>query len=143
MICKYHLIFMDCFMQMIISTVGNYDLSLSLFLCLSVCLSLSLSHTHTLYFSVLSFFSFTEAFLSVACSHERSYIYFAESLAAEPCKFTAYPCDSYEDFVKGTCNVCGDSPCPVMGNDAILSQSRRGNFYLVTNAQNPYCSKWE
>lgn len=82
---------------------------------------------------------FNEAFLSVACSHERSYIYFAESLAAEPCKFTAYPCDSYEDFVKGTCNVCGDSPCPVMGNDAILSQSRRGNFYLVTNAQNPYC----
>lgn len=102
-----------------------------------------LSLSHTLHFSILSLFSFTEAFLSVACSHERSYIYFAESLAAEPCKFTAYPCDSYEDFVKGTCNVCGDSPCPVMGNDAILSQSRRGNFYLVTNAQNPYCSKWE
>nr|XP_022314804.1 pancreatic triacylglycerol lipase-like [Crassostrea virginica]XP_022314805.1 pancreatic triacylglycerol lipase-like [Crassostrea virginica] len=82
---------------------------------------------------------FTAAFISVACSHERAYEYFAESLAAESCQFTAYPCDSYTSFVQGTCNVCGDSPCPVMGIDADQSPSRRGNYYLMTNDQNPYC----
>ncbi|XP_061182228.1 inactive pancreatic lipase-related protein 1-like [Saccostrea echinata] len=83
---------------------------------------------------------FTAAFTSISCSHSRSYFYFAESLVKEPnCQFTAYPCDTYNDFVKGTCNVCGDSPCPVMGNDAIKSSSRRGNYYLITNSQNPFC----
>ena len=97
--------------------------------------SLSLSLIGRIYF-------FPAAFISVACSHERAYEYFAESLAAESCQFTAYPCDSYTSFVQGTCNVCGDSPCPVMGIDADQSPSRRGNYYLMTNDQNPYCSKF-
>lgn len=84
---------------------------------------------------------FSAAFTSVACSHQRSYYYFAESLAREQCQFSAYPCDTYDDFTQGTCNVCGDTPCPVMGDDAILSKARRGNYYLITNSQNPFCSK--
>ncbi|KAK3089709.1 hypothetical protein FSP39_005811 [Pinctada imbricata] len=80
------------------------------------------------------------AFMAVACSHQRSYYYFAESLTTEKCKFTSYPCASYAAYRAGNCTSCGDGPCPIMGADADQYKARRGDFYLTTNSQNPYCN---
>ena len=80
-----------------------------------------------------------EAFNDVACSHQRSYWYFIESILSS-CKFSAYPCNSSDDFTSGRCTSCGSGPCPVMGYDADKT-GQRGTFYLKTNGKSPFCSK--
>ncbi|OWF43643.1 Inactive pancreatic lipase-related protein 1 [Mizuhopecten yessoensis] len=82
--------------------------------------------------------AFTNAFESVACSHERAEGLFTESLLQGPCKFTAHPCSSYDDYVAGRCPGCGSGPCPVMGYDSFLA-NRTGTFFLTTNGHSPYC----
>ncbi|KAK6188484.1 hypothetical protein SNE40_004650 [Patella caerulea] len=81
---------------------------------------------------------FSELTSDVSCSHHRSILYFIESLQNTTCQMTAHPCSSYDDYVKGKCNSCGDGPCPVLGYDSIKSH-REGKFYLTTNSQSPYC----
>lgn len=77
--------------------------------------------------------------MTVACSHQRSYEYFTESILSS-CKFTAVPCTTADDFQAGHCMGCGAGPCPSMGYDADKS-TRTGTFYLKTNGQSPFCSK--
>ncbi|XP_069126913.1 pancreatic triacylglycerol lipase-like [Argopecten irradians] len=82
--------------------------------------------------------AFTNAFESVACSHERAEGLFTESLLQGSCRFTAHPCSSYDDYVAGRCSGCGNGPCPIMGYDSDLS-NRTGSYYLTTSGHSPYC----
>ena len=78
----------------------------------------------------------------ITCSHSRSIALFTESITND-CRFTAYPCQSFEQFVRGECLSCGDYPCPIMGlyaNKYETSTSKpRGKFYLATGKSSPYC----
>lgn len=74
---------------------------------------------------------------AVACSHERSYVYYTESILSE-CPFMSYPCTSGDEFAKGHCLQC-DGDCPHMGYDADKSTAR-GSMYLSTQAASPYCN---
>ena len=40
------------------------------------------------------------------CNHRRAYKLFTDSLSPK-CKFTAFPCESYEKFESGQCFSCG------------------------------------
>ncbi|XP_063441875.1 inactive pancreatic lipase-related protein 1-like [Mytilus trossulus] len=80
---------------------------------------------------------FSVAFNELACSHQRAYYYFTESIL-DTCKFTAVPCTSDTAYAAGQCSSCGDGPCPVMGFDSDKTQ-QRGTFYLKTNSQTPFC----
>ncbi|XP_052058992.1 pancreatic lipase-related protein 2-like [Mytilus californianus] len=74
---------------------------------------------------------------SVACSHERSYIYYTESILST-CPFMGYPCTSKDEFAKGHCLYC-DGGCSYMGYNADKSTSR-GSMYLSTQGAPPYCN---
>ncbi|KAK7503999.1 hypothetical protein BaRGS_00004731 [Batillaria attramentaria] len=60
------------------------------------------------------------------------------------CPFTAYPCDSAEDFNAGRCLRCGNRPCPSMGYEADMYK-RSGTYYLNTTSglssgsNTPFC----
>ncbi|XP_071444353.1 pancreatic lipase-related protein 2-like [Hetaerina americana] len=94
-----------------------------------------------------------------SCSHSRSELLFLESITSSPyfnekdegdddkCPFTAFLCDSYEDFLNGKCTSCGENGmgCALMGLDAdkypgkdeTLSKPRK--FFLKTNSEEPFC----
>ncbi|XP_052776849.1 pancreatic triacylglycerol lipase-like [Mya arenaria] len=74
---------------------------------------------------------------TLACSHERSYMYFTESINSQ-CPFTAWQCKSKAEFDKGHCVRCTDTTCAVMGMYADKSQPR-GVFYLDTEATPTFC----
>ena len=76
---------------------------------------------------------------AVACSHERSYYYFIESVKSE-CPFTAYPCTSADEFHKGNCLRCYDGGCSQMGYNADQF-SARGSLFLETKNASSYCGK--
>lgn len=42
------------------------------------------------------------------CNHRRAYKFFIDSIASK-CLFPAFPCDTYDDFLKGNCFPCDDS----------------------------------
>jgi len=75
-----------------------------------------------------------------ACSHQRAYEYYIESINFE-CPFRAYPCKSYDDFKAAKCLSCGDGQCSRMGYHADQSEAR-GDFYVMTNQKGeaPHCS---
>ncbi|CAG2243585.1 Pancreatic lipase-related protein 2,Inactive pancreatic lipase-related protein 1 [Mytilus edulis] len=73
---------------------------------------------------------------SVACSHERSYIYYTESILYS-CPFMDIQ-NSKDEFSKGRCLYC-DGGCSYMGYNADKSTSR-GSMYLSTQAAAPYCN---
>jgi hypothetical protein len=50
-----------------------------------------------------------------ACSHRAAYRYFIDSIENKQCKYTGFPCDSFERFNKGLCLKCPDNGCPTMG----------------------------
>lgn len=64
---------------------------------------------------------------------------------ASKCLFPAFPCDSYDNFLKGTCFQCdgsehyNDSRCGNMGYYADRSTGR-GQLYLVTREEEPFCA---
>ncbi|XP_788536.1 pancreatic triacylglycerol lipase [Strongylocentrotus purpuratus] len=72
------------------------------------------------------------------CSHSRSWKLFTESIRSA-CSFTAYPCESWAQFVAGNCVDCGARGCPIMGYRADESTAVTGKFYLYTNGERPYC----
>ncbi|XP_035827095.1 pancreatic lipase-related protein 2 [Aplysia californica] len=74
-----------------------------------------------------------------ACSHGRSHQYFLESIKSQ-CTFTAYKCDSYENFETGQCNSCANNACNVMGLNTDPNKAL-GSLYLDTNSTSPYCSQ--
>lgn len=77
------------------------------------------------------------------CNHRRAYKFFIDSIASK-CLFPAFPCDSYDDFLKGNCFPCDDtnyqdSRCGNMGYYADKSTGR-GQLYLVTREEEPFCA---
>uniref|UniRef100_A0A182SYA4 Lipase domain-containing protein n=1 Tax=Anopheles maculatus TaxID=74869 RepID=A0A182SYA4_9DIPT len=66
-----------------------------------------------------------------ACSHGRSYEYYAESIA-RPAAFKAYPCRSADEFREAKCR---SGPIPM--GDATPTTAR-GNHFLETNAKPEY-----
>lgn len=81
------------------------------------------------------------------CNHRRAYKFFIDSVAPR-CLFPAFPCDSYDDFLKGHCFPCDkkqqENPetaakCGNMGYYADRSTGR-GQLYLVTREEEPFCA---
>lgn len=77
------------------------------------------------------------------CNHRRAYKFFIDSIASK-CLFPAFPCDSYDDFLKGNCFPCDDSNskdarCGNMGYYADKSTGR-GQLYLLTREEEPFCA---
>ncbi|XP_011878188.1 PREDICTED: pancreatic triacylglycerol lipase-like [Vollenhovia emeryi] len=70
-----------------------------------------------------------------ACSHARSYRFFAESINSAV-GFHGRSCSSYLRFKLGLCN---GSQTSIMGGHKPLL-SARGNYYLMTNPSFPYAS---
>uniref|UniRef100_A0A1I8P6B9 Lipase domain-containing protein n=1 Tax=Stomoxys calcitrans TaxID=35570 RepID=A0A1I8P6B9_STOCA len=81
------------------------------------------------------------------CNHRRAYKFFIDSVAPR-CLFPAFPCDNYDDFLKGKCFPCaqddedlaeGVPRCGNMGYYADRS-SGRGQLYLLTREEEPFCA---
>ena len=77
---------------------------------------------------------------AVACSHERSYYYFIESINSS-CPFTAYPCTSADEFHAGHCLQCHGNGCSQMGYNADKFTAR-GSLYLETEGSSSYCGEY-
>ncbi|XP_018616530.1 lipase member H [Scleropages formosus] len=80
------------------------------------------------------------------CDHQRSVFLFLCALN-KTCKFTAYPCSSYNDFLDGRCLQCESLrpvPCPVLGyevsewRDAVVRLGQT-KTYFSTSAEPPFC----
>ncbi|KAL1462628.1 hypothetical protein WDU94_014450 [Cyamophila willieti] len=69
-----------------------------------------------------------------ACSHLRSYEYFAESLATK-IGFYARGCDSWDEYQEGRCNGTTEDMI-LMGEHVNISA--RGKYYLLTATSEPY-----
>ncbi|XP_001991014.2 uncharacterized protein LOC6565140, partial [Drosophila grimshawi] len=81
------------------------------------------------------------------CNHRRAYKFFIDSVAPR-CMFPAFPCASYDDFLKGKCFPCaqddedlaeGVPRCGNMGYYADRSTGR-GQLYLLTRDEEPFCA---
>uniref|UniRef100_A0A1B0ALW8 Lipase domain-containing protein n=1 Tax=Glossina palpalis gambiensis TaxID=67801 RepID=A0A1B0ALW8_9MUSC len=84
------------------------------------------------------------------CNHRRAYKFFIDSVAPR-CMFPAFPCATYDDFLKGLCFSCphnddddrdvddGVPRCGNMGYYADRSPGR-GQLYLVTRDEEPFCA---
>ncbi|XP_073985644.1 pancreatic lipase-related protein 2 isoform X2 [Rhodnius prolixus] len=71
----------------------------------------------------------------VACSHNRAWKYYAESVKA-PYDFPAIPCPSYQMFKLGKCHGTFYRSAAYMGY--IADPSLRGNFFLETESTQPF-----
>lgn len=67
-----------------------------------------------------------------ACSHARSYKFFAESIDSS-LGFHGRSCSSFVRFKKG---LCDDQDTSLMGHKSHLHA--RGNYYLLTNSKFPF-----
>lgn len=74
---------------------------------------------------------------AVACSHERSYILYTDSVSNN-CPYTAYPCTSGSEYAAGHCLSCTGTGCSEMGYNS-KNFSARGSFYLDTASISPFC----
>lgn len=79
------------------------------------------------------------------CNHRRAYKFFIDSVAPR-CLFPSFPCESYDDFLKGHCFPCSkaqgttsNAKCGNMGYYADRSTGR-GQLYLVTREEEPFCA---
>ncbi|XP_065076755.1 uncharacterized protein LOC135700239 [Ochlerotatus camptorhynchus] len=79
------------------------------------------------------------------CNHRRAYKFFIDSVAPK-CLFPAFPCDNYENFLKGDCFTCNQvdngtetSVCGNMGYYADRSVGQ-GQLYLKTREEEPFCA---
>lgn len=74
------------------------------------------------------------------CNHRRAYKLFTDSISPK-CKFTAFPCDSYEKFESGQCFTCNSEvgECGELGYRSNESPGR-GSLYLLTREEEPFCA---
>jgi len=74
------------------------------------------------------------------CNHRRAYKLFTDSISPK-CKFTAFPCDSYEKFESGQCFTCNSEvgECGELGYYSNQSPGR-GSLYLLTREEEPFCA---
>ncbi|XP_045158618.1 inactive pancreatic lipase-related protein 1-like [Mercenaria mercenaria] len=91
----------------------------------------------TTWTAVTSLFNYYAEEEALACSHERSYYYFTESINS-PCPFTAFVCPSADDFHKGHCVRCRNNGCSSMGYHADKFDAR-GKLYLETESHPTFC----
>lgn len=85
---------------------------------------------------------------TAACSHSRSYMYYAESIENPSHPFYSLQCDDYNAFKYNICTSYDD----IMGSINQTS-NRTGRYYLNTNSESPYsqgkgygkpiCSQWD
>lgn len=69
------------------------------------------------------------------CLHHAAIDFYISSITQ--CSYVAYKCTSWTDYLKGTCNGTETSR---MGFYSTLSKSR-GNFFLATEPNWPYCER--
>ena len=69
------------------------------------------------------------------CNHQRAYHLFTQSLSPS-CRFTAFPCQSYQDFESGDCFGCQPGECGRLGYHI----RGRGKLYLRTLPDEPFCA---
>ena len=76
------------------------------------------------------------------CNHRRAYKLFTDSISPK-CKFTAFPCESYEKFESGECFSCSSEAgdCGQLGYRSNMSPGR-GSLYLLTREEEPFCGKY-
>ena len=74
-----------------------------------------------------------------ACSHNAAFIFFTDSIANQ-CKYTSYPCNTKEEFDKGSCLQCSGKGCNQQGYWATPSKDT-GRLFLNTQSlvSPPYC----
>ncbi|KAK0176742.1 hypothetical protein PV328_000849 [Microctonus aethiopoides] len=74
------------------------------------------------------------------CNHRRAYKLFTDSVSPK-CRFPAFPCEKgYDGLLQGDCFPCGpDRPCGDMGYYSD-SSTARGQLYLVTREEEPFCA---
>ncbi|KAG8549257.1 hypothetical protein GDO81_021828 [Engystomops pustulosus] len=85
-----------------------------------------------------------DAFHILACNHFRSFLYFTYSVR-HPGGLRGFPCDSYEDFLEGSCFPCPPGGCPSMGyyaDSTPFNASMRQSFYLNTGGDVNHFSRW-
>ncbi|XP_071118191.1 pancreatic lipase-related protein 2-like [Haliotis cracherodii] len=92
--------------------------------------------THTVWNGITLGYYGAEA--AVACSHERSYALYTESINSG-CPFMGFPCTGADDFNRGRCLSCLGNQCSKMGYHADASPGR-GSLFLNTQASSPFCS---
>lgn len=86
-----------------------------------------------------------EGIYPLMCNHHRAIDLFISSVAATTCDMMGIRCDTWEDFLTGTCGNCSSSPekCVMMGYHAdemwTETGSQPGNFYLNTTSSEPFC----
>lgn len=68
-----------------------------------------------------------------ACSHGRSWLFFAESLHSDATPFVAHKCKTYDIFM-GQRRECGETA--LMGDATPVDT--RGRFYLNTDDKAPF-----
>ncbi|CAL4126417.1 unnamed protein product [Meganyctiphanes norvegica] len=68
------------------------------------------------------------------CSHCRASDFWVESINADP-PFTAWPCDSWDDYQGGLCQDCGQG-CLDMGPNDV--KRLNGTYYLRTAPEPPF-----
>lgn len=73
--------------------------------------------------------------LAFACSHQRAYSYFIESITNRDCEFTGYKCKNWETFEKNECLSCETN---TMG---FYSKKPCNNtiYYLNVNPESLFC----
>ncbi|CAL4069798.1 unnamed protein product [Meganyctiphanes norvegica] len=72
------------------------------------------------------------------CCHNRAHDLWVESIRAERPDnptFTSWPCDTWDDFVNGRCQDCGQG-CADMGFH--VNRELRGTYFLRTNGKSPF-----
>ncbi|OWA50061.1 putative Pancreatic triacylglycerol lipase [Hypsibius exemplaris] len=81
---------------------------------------------------------------AVACNHARAPVLFHESINNPACTMKSFQCDNYQAFLRGECFTCRGQRCAALGyhaNLALASPYVTKNFYTITTARSPFCSK--
>lgn len=69
------------------------------------------------------------------CSHRRSWLFWAESVANKNKKsFPSVKCKNWEDFKEGRCDK--EAPLAHMGIDCAMDVA--GDYFLQTNGERPF-----
>lgn len=74
------------------------------------------------------------------CDHRSSKLYFNASIAAsEECRFKAFKCEKWDDYVNGKCN---NNQTVQMGYYSIRTTKEKATnnkYYLKTTDEYPFC----
>jgi pimeloyl-ACP methyl ester carboxylesterase len=79
----------------------------------------------------------------IICSHCASYDIYLDSIESYKCQYTAYPCESKENFDSGMCLQCSQKGCNRMGYWA-SPRKELGKLFVNTQSltKNSYCEQF-